>query len=170
MATRPNPISLRSSPACSGKLADVMNTEPNTQTPSSSPQPTPLPSGTPMRWRLYIAAGLGLILLLAYVFQPTIGVRGQAFCGIFFFFGFVALFSTNLKAVNWQTIGFGILLQFALASLVLYSPHVYRAFEGIGGVVKSFITFSDAGAKFVFGNLADNRLPKEGGTWQSLFG
>ena len=38
------------------------------------------------------------------------------------------------------------------------------AFEAAGDVVKQFIGFSDEGAEFVFGNLADAR-PPIGGTW-----
>ena len=39
--------------------------------------------------------------------------------GIFCFFGLVAMFSSNLRAVNWRTIGWGIGLQLILAVLVL---------------------------------------------------
>ena len=51
--------------------------------------------------------------------RETIGLRGQSLAGICFFFGIVALFSTNLRAVNWRTIGWGIALQLLLALLVL---------------------------------------------------
>ena len=40
----------------------------------------------------------------------------------------------------------------------------------VGDVVKQFISFSDEGAKFVFGNLSDARPPDAGGTWSVLFG
>jgi CNT family concentrative nucleoside transporter len=45
----------------------------------------------------------------------------------------------------------------------------YAIFEAAGGVVKRFISFSDEGASFVFGNLADPRPPSAGGTWSALF-
>src|SRR5205823_6129288 len=57
-------------------------------------------------------------------------------------------------------------------------PFVYEGFEVAGVGVKKFIGFSDAGARFVFGNLYDPRPPainndgKEttgGGTWSRLF-
>ena len=79
------------------------------------------------------------------------------------------LVPANLRAVNWRTIGWGVALQLALAVLVLKFDAVYRAFEAAGGVVKQFISFSDAGARFVFGNLADARPPSAGGTWSRLF-
>ena len=106
----------------------------------------------------------------AYFARDTIGLRGQAAAGIVFFFGIVAAFSANLRAVNWQTIGWGVMLQMILALLVLKVPFVYHGFEGLGYVVKQFISFSDQGAKFVFGNLYDARPPQAGGTWSVLFG
>jgi CNT family concentrative nucleoside transporter len=83
-----------------------------------------------------------------------IGPRGQAFVGVFCFFGLVAMFSTNLRAVNWRTIGWGVTLQLILALLVLKVPLVNYLFTQAKEVVVQFINFSDKGAEFVFGNLA----------------
>lgn len=132
-------------------------------------QPTPALAPTPLSWRAGIAAALVVSAGAAYVLQPIIGVRGQACAGVICFFGVVALFSTNLRAVNWRTIGCGFGLQVVLALLVLKVPLVYQAFQAIGDVVKQFISFSDAGARFVFGNLADARPPEGGGSWSALF-
>lgn len=98
----------------------------------------------------------------AYAMQPTIGPRGQALAGILFFFGIVALFSSNLRAVYWRTIGWGFGLQLVLALLVLKGEielggqlySVRNGIQRIGDVFKAFIGFSDRGAEFVFGNLA----------------
>jgi CNT family concentrative nucleoside transporter len=64
------------------------------------------------------------------------------------------MFSSNLRAVRWSTIGWGIVLQAALALLVLKVPFVKAGFEQAKLVVINFISFSDKGAEFVFGNLA----------------
>jgi CNT family concentrative nucleoside transporter len=98
----------------------------------------------------------------AWLLQSTIGPRGQAAAGICCFFGLVALFSSNLRAVNWRTIGWGFGLQFVLALLVLKGQveiggrlySVKNAIARVGDVFKVFIGFSDRGAEFVFGNLA----------------
>jgi concentrative nucleoside transporter, CNT family len=139
------------------------------QTPSSTLTMLPVVPPTPISWRLIIAAGIALLAGGAYLTQGIIGVRGQAMAGIFFFFGLVAIFSQNLRAVNWKTIGYGVLLQVILAILILKVPQVHASFEAAGNVVKKFIGFSDAGAKFVFGNLADARPEQFGGTWARLF-
>ena len=124
---------------------------------------------TPLSWRLGILTGIAAIGLLAYFARDVIGLRGQAFARIFFFFGIVAAFSSNLRAVNWRTVFWGVVLQLLLAVLVLKVPFVYHGFEGLGKVVKHFIEFSNAGAKFVFGNLYDARPADQGGTWSRLF-
>ena len=123
-----------------------------------------------MIWRLGIAGAIIAIGLAAYVVRDIVGLRGQAFAGVLFYIGLVACFSTNLRLVNWRTVGWGIVLQLILAVLVLKVPVVYRVIGAVGGAVKQFITFSDAGALFVFGNMADKRPPGEGGTWMGLFG
>jgi CNT family concentrative nucleoside transporter len=112
-----------------------------------------LPS-TPILWRLQILCAVFALGMIAFYFRDIIGPRGQAFVGIFCFFGLVAAFSTNLRAVNWRTIGWGIALQIVLATLVLKVPIVKRGFEAAKVVVVQFIGFSDKGAEFVFGNLA----------------
>src|SRR5437016_7547990 len=111
-------------------------------------------SATPLIWRVAIAAvvlGLGFA---AYGARDLIGPRGRALVGVFCFFGLVAMFSTNLRGVNWRTIGWGVALQVVLALLVLKVPFVKEGFNAAKAVVLSFISFSDKGAEFVFCNLA----------------
>ncbi len=109
---------------------------------------------TPLSWRLGIGLGISGIAWLAWMFRDTIGTRGQAFVGVFFFFGLVAMFSSNLRQVNWRTIGWGVAIQVILALLVLKVPFVNQMFTAAKVVIVSFIDFSDRGAEFVFGNLA----------------
>ena len=105
-------------------------------------------------WRLSIGLAIIAIGLGTFALRESIGVRGQAFAGIFCFFGLVAMFSSNLRAVNWRTIGWGIALQVILAVLVLKVPFVNSLFNHAKILIVSFINFSDKGAEFVFGNLA----------------
>lgn len=127
------------------------------QEPAASGPSAPLRevAPTPLAWRLGIAACVLALGLGAYALRGVIGPRGQAFVGVFCFFGLVAMFSTNLRAVNWRTIGWGVGLQVLLALLVLKVPLVNRALNEAKAVVVSFISFSDKGAEFVFGNLAN---------------
>src|SRR6185295_5277013 len=121
--------------------------------PGDSASPNPV-ANTPLSWRLGICAGVLLLGGAAYLAQGVIGPRGQAVAGVFCFFGLVAMFSSNLRAVKWSTIGWGIALQLVLAVLVLRVPIVKKGFEQAKEIVVSFISFSDKGAEFVFGDLA----------------
>lgn len=129
----------------------------------------------PFWWRLVLLGCVVAFGIAAYIARDQIGSRAQAAFGAVTFFFIGALFSSNLRAVNWRTIVFGILLQLALALLILNGSwtveskdivdghevvtrteySVYQAFEWAGDAVKKFISFSDAGAQFVFGNLAN---------------
>src|ERR1022692_2660380 len=112
------------------------------------------PSPTPLIWRLGIGVVIVALGLAAFALRDTIGPRGQAFVGVFCFFGLVAMFSSNLRAVNWRTIGWGMALQVVLAVLVLKVDFVHQGLEKAKIIVVNFINFSDKGAEFVFGNLA----------------
>jgi CNT family concentrative nucleoside transporter len=109
---------------------------------------------TPITWRIGIGAVIVMLGGFAYLMRDAIGLRGQACAGVFCFFGLVAMFSSNLRAVNWRTIGWGIVLQIILAVSVLKVPLVHAILVDIKNVVVHFIDFSDKGAQFVFGNLA----------------
>jgi CNT family concentrative nucleoside transporter len=146
---------------------DAADPVPPPEKPVEKPAPPPLPP-TPLTWRLGILGLITVIGFLAYLLRDVIGTRGQAFAGIFFFFGIVAAFSTNLRAVNWSTIGWGIALQLLLALLVLKVPMVYAIFTEAGHVVKKFISFADKGAEFVFGNLARGDVAVKPGS-ETLF-
>ena len=109
---------------------------------SASRSVTP-PSGTRriFTWRLGIAGALAAVIAAAYLLSDAFGrlaaaswedlgypyadqsshfaAQFRSGCGVLVFFGIVALFSANLRRVNWRTIGWGIALQVGLAILVL---------------------------------------------------
>jgi CNT family concentrative nucleoside transporter len=137
------------------------NAPPPVIPPSHRPVDVPI-APMPRIWRLGLLAIVLAVTVATYWTQADIGVKGQAGLGIAAFFLLGAAFSSNLRAVNWRTIVSGIILQLLLVFLVLrgrwtingveYS--VYAAFERVGDVVTAFISYSDKGADFVFGNLA----------------
>ena len=53
--------------------------------------------------------------------------------------------------VNWQTVLWGIGLQFIFAVIVLRWPAGYAAFKWLGDRASEFIACSEAGSEFVFG-------------------
>ncbi len=109
----------------------------------------------PFVWRIGILAAICLIGIAAFIFRDLIGLRGQSVAGIIFFVGIVAAFSSNLRAVSWKTIMWGMILQAVFAVLVLKVDAVRHGFQAMGNAVSAFMDFSDAGAQFVFGALSD---------------
>ncbi|MCE2821410.1 MAG: NupC/NupG family nucleoside CNT transporter [Bacteroidota bacterium] len=77
------------------------------------------------------------------------------FLGIVLILGLAYLLSNNRKAINYRTVGMGLLLQTVLAVFILKVPLGKMMFEKLGQAVTKVLNFSDDGAQFVFGILAD---------------
>src|SRR5262245_56073688 len=77
------------------------------------------PPPTPPVWRLGLAGGVVLLAALAYLADAWIGPRGRAALGVVCFVGIAGVFSANLRAINWRTVGWGFALQVGLALCVL---------------------------------------------------
>jgi concentrative nucleoside transporter, CNT family len=75
--------------------------------------------------------------------------------GIVLILGIAWFFSNNRKAINYRTVGMGLLIQFLLAVFILKVPAGKYIFDWLGKAVTKVLSFSDEGAKFVFGVLAD---------------
>jgi CNT family concentrative nucleoside transporter len=124
---------------------------------SSTPS-SPAPSDRALRLG---AAALALVLAAAaFALRDAINPRVQGVAGIVCFLAVVASCSTNLRAVNWRTVGWGMALQIALALFILkfeiggVRPG-YVLFSKVGEIVKQFLEFTNAGSQFVFRVLAD---------------
>lgn len=112
-----------------------------------------LPSDWPIRLALFL--GIGAAGFAALQFRESIGPRGQAAIGIPCFLALAVACSTNIRAISLRLVVMGIVLQFVLASLILYAPPVREAFRITGEAIQKFLDFTDEGARFVFGPLAD---------------
>jgi CNT family concentrative nucleoside transporter len=120
------------------------------------PDAPPAEAGPPLlKYRL---AGLAVVAAAtagAYLARAAGRTDLQAVCGVPAFVALAYVFSAAPHRVNWRTVGAGLGLQVALALLILKVPAVYAGFEVVGGAIQKFLDFTDEGAKFVFGPLAD---------------
>jgi concentrative nucleoside transporter, CNT family len=122
----------------------------------------PVPFAPPGDRSLRGAAAVLAVALAAAAFllRDVIDPRLQAAFGIICFIAIVAAFSTNLRAVSWKTVAWGMALQLAFALFILkleiggVRPG-FALFTAIGNAVKQFLEFTNAGSMFVFGALAD---------------
>lgn len=96
--------------------------------------------GTPLAYRFLSLAGLAVLVGIAW------------------------LLSTDRKAVNWRTVGWGIALQLIFGVVVL-SPTLQTVFSTVvDGGVRTLIGFSEEGARFVFGSFVNHQVLAEDGS------
>ena len=78
---------------------------------------------------------------------------GRGVLGMFVLLLLAFLFSSNRRAINWKTVGIGLVLQLIIAIGVLKVPFVQLVFEQIGRIFVSILEFTRAGSKFLFEGL-----------------
>ncbi|BAZ09470.1 Na+ dependent nucleoside transporter [Calothrix sp. NIES-4071] len=78
--------------------------------------------------------------------------RAISLIGIIVFIGISYALSVNRKAIRWRTIAWGLGLEFGFALLILKTPWGLTVFKSLGDIVANFLSYSDVGAKFVFGD------------------
>jgi CNT family concentrative nucleoside transporter len=69
--------------------------------------------------------------------------------------GICYLLSSNRKHINWRLVLVGMASQLILAILILKVPYVNTIFDVIADVFARILRFSEAGAKFLFGDLVE---------------
>ncbi len=79
--------------------------------------------------------------------------------GVVVLLGIAWAFSKNRKGINYKTVGAGLALQAGFAVLVLKTPWGRKFFEVMNNVIVKLLSFSDEGARFVFGSLVTNDPP-----------
>jgi concentrative nucleoside transporter, CNT family len=112
----------------------------------------------------FAAAALALVLaLFGYLAQDVLDPRVRGAVGALCFIAIVAAGSSNLRGVNWRTVGWGIALQLLLAFVILkfevngVRPG-YELFSAVARGVKRFLEFTSLGSEFVFGDLANEQI------------
>ena len=115
----------------------------------------------PGRWRcMAILLGITATGALVVRFADNLGTKGCALCGITLGLMLALAFSENPGRIRWRTVLGGMALQVGLALAILWlqvgdlKPG-RLVFEKIADLVKKLLAFSDEGARFVFGPLAD---------------
>ncbi len=83
----------------------------------------------------------------------------QALFGIVVFIGLAWLLSRDRDHVHWRSIWVGLLVQFALAFLLLGVPFFAGAILGLNAIVEGVERATQVGASFVFGFLGGGEPP-----------
>lgn len=75
--------------------------------------------------------------------------------GIVILLGLLYLASNNRPRIEWRLVAVGLGLQLVIALLILRTETGFLIFDRIGDAISQLLAFSNEGAKFVFGRLAD---------------
>jgi len=86
--------------------------------------------------------------------------RFTGIIGILVLLGIAYACSRNRKAINWRSVGGGFALQIIFALMVLKTAWGRDFFEFMNKVILKLLSFTDAGASFVFGNLVTQPDPQ----------
>jgi CNT family concentrative nucleoside transporter len=78
-----------------------------------------------------------------------------SFFGIFVLLGIAWVFSSKRWQVSWKLVFWGLTLQLIFALLILKTQPGYLVFEYAKGAVNKLLSFTDEGARFVFGIISD---------------
>ncbi|XP_033101813.1 solute carrier family 28 member 3-like isoform X2 [Anneissia japonica] len=110
-----------------------------------------------IKWPLYILIVVALIIVLVLLTidspENLISLAGLA---IFVLFTYV--FSKHPGEVKWRPVLWGLMLQFLLGLFVLRTNIGFEIFEWLGDKATLFLEFTDAGSKFLFGELYTNHF------------
>ncbi|WP_138989532.1 NupC/NupG family nucleoside CNT transporter [Larkinella sp. C7] len=84
--------------------------------------------------------------------------RFTGLIGIVLILGIAYAMSNNRKAINYRTVGVGLLLQFGLAVFILKTDIGQQIFQTLGQFVDRLLQKSVKGAEFVFSPLVNREL------------
>jgi CNT family concentrative nucleoside transporter len=91
--------------------------------------------------------------------DQSLGGRFMGLIGVVFMLALAFAVSVNRKAISWRLVAMGTGLQIAFAFLVLKTGVGKWIFSRANDAVTRLLSFSQDGARFVFGNLVDNNVP-----------
>ena len=81
--------------------------------------------------------------------------------GMMILLGISIALSTNRKAINWRTVGFGLAAQLLLAISVLKVDFVQKIFKGIGNIFLAVLDFTQKGTEFLFAAFSTGKIDPE---------
>lgn len=94
--------------------------------------------------------------------------RAMGLVGCVSMMGIAWLLSTNRKKVSWRIVVSGVALQIVFALFILKTGFGASLFSRANDAIVGLLSYSQAGARFLFGNLADNKIPVGVGLSPSL--
>ncbi len=116
--------------------------------------------GSPWQLRATIAGAALVLATAVFLLQDEVPGKARAAVGVVCFTAIIVACSTDIRAIRWRTVGWGMGLQLVLAVLILRFEIAgvrpgYEVFAGLAAIVTQFLEFTNTGSEFVFGVLAN---------------
>lgn len=89
----------------------------------------------------------------------SLTARFTGLLGCFAMIAIALLMSSNRRRISWRLVGFGFLMQFCFAFILLKFQIGRQFFEIANNAVVKILSFSNQGASFIFGNLTKINVP-----------
>lgn len=80
----------------------------------------------------------------------------RALGGLIFIIGLAFLFSNNRKAIDWQLVIIGVIMQIIFGLLIAKVAFIQIIFEYVSARFITFLSFAQKGAEFLYGDLSKN--------------
>ncbi|XP_016071154.1 PREDICTED: sodium/nucleoside cotransporter 1 [Miniopterus natalensis] len=108
------------------------------------------------RLNLWFKRGLALTAILGLVLWLALDTAQRpeqlvSFAGICVFISILFACSKHHCAVSWRAVSWGLGLQFVLGLLVIRTEPGFIAFQWLGNQIQIFLSYTEAGSSFVFG-------------------
>ncbi|XP_048185836.1 sodium/nucleoside cotransporter 1 isoform X5 [Perognathus longimembris pacificus] len=105
---------------------------------------------------LWLKRGLALAAILGLVLWLSLDTSQRpeqlvSFAGICVFIVFLFACSKHHGAVSWRAVCWGLALQFLLGLFVIRTEPGFVAFQWLGEQIQVFLSYTEAGSSFVFG-------------------
>ncbi|CAI5650110.1 solute carrier family 28 member 3 isoform X1 [Oreochromis niloticus] len=104
-----------------------------------------------IRWIIYMSVLVAAVCWLALDTAQRGTRQLVSFFGLLLFVFLTLLFSKHPFRWSWQTLVFGIGLQFIFGLFILRTTFGLGALQWLGNKAEAFMSFADTGSKFVFG-------------------
>uniref|UniRef100_A0A6Q2X7M9 Sodium/nucleoside cotransporter n=1 Tax=Esox lucius TaxID=8010 RepID=A0A6Q2X7M9_ESOLU len=104
-----------------------------------------------LKWVIYVLLLVAVVCWLVFDTAKQGTRQLVSFSGLVSFILLMLVFSRNPFRVSWQTLLWGVALQFIFGLVILRTRTGFMAVDWLGHQVEVFLSYTDAGSKFVFG-------------------
>ena len=104
---------------------------------------------------LTVLGGLALVAVIGIALGFAGASRVQPVAGLALILALAYCLSSARRAIDYQTVAWGLGLQFLFALIVLKTDAGRAVFQSLGGVITKILDFAFVGSSFVFGPLGN---------------